>query len=173
MTTAYRISCAKCKQIVESLETALCSGLTTILGVTSQWRAREIVCWKSELSLHAIILSWQVYYVESELWCHITQKNQKIVRTPHILGRLNTCANNVYQALLHFSHTPEMRLTQPTNLYPQLPKTCLIFFIHVAKRILGSNSRTMSSGLLHLGSFHLYHVAIPRYYLSMTSWFTV
>ena len=90
MTTAYRISCAKCKQIVESLETALCSGLTTILGVTSQWRAREIVCWKSELSLHAIILSWLVYYVESELWCHITQKNQKIVRTPHILGRLNT-----------------------------------------------------------------------------------
>ena len=71
-------------------------------------------------------------------YCYMIQ-----MKTPEV-----SCANNVYQALLHFSHTPEMRLTQPTNLYPQLPKTCLIFFIHVGKRILGSNSRTMSSGLL-------------------------
>ena len=146
MTTAYQILCAKCKQIVESLETALCSGLRTILGVTSRWRAWEIVCWKSELSLHAIILSWQVYYIESELWCHITRKNQKIAQAPHILLRLNACANNMYQVLLHFSHTPGTRLTQPTNLYPQPPKTCLIFFIRVAKRILGLSLRSPTLG---------------------------
>ena len=44
----------------------------------------------------------------------MTQKNQKIAPSPYILGRLNTCANSVYQALLHFSHAPGMRL--PTGL---------------------------------------------------------
>ena len=57
-----------------------------------------------------IIVSWQVYYIESELWRHITWKNQKIARSPHILGRLNACANSVYQVLLRFSCAPGTRL---------------------------------------------------------------
>ena len=61
---------------------------------------------QSELSLHAIIVSWQVYYIESKLWRHITRKNQKIARSPHILGRLNACSNSVYQALFRFSRAP-------------------------------------------------------------------
>ena len=55
-------------------------------------------------------ISWQVYYIESELWRHITRKNQKIVRSPHTLGRLNACANSVYQALPRFSRAPGTRL---------------------------------------------------------------
>ena len=100
MKKACWILCAMCKRIVESLEKPLCSSLRTILGVTSCWRAWEIACWKSEVWLHAVILSWQAYYIESELWHHITQKNQKIA--PH-LGEI---ANSVYQALLHFSRAP-------------------------------------------------------------------
>ena len=97
--------------------------------VASRWRAWKITCWKSELALHAIILSWQVYYIESELWRHITRKNQKIARTPHILGRLNACTNSVYQALLRFSRTSETRqvvhqtnqivCTTPKGLYSE------------------------------------------------------
>ena len=36
----------------------------------------------------------------------MTQKNQKIAQTPHILGRFNACENSVYQALPFFTHTP-------------------------------------------------------------------
>ena len=100
---AYWISCVRSAsgQLKDS---------RTILGIASCWRAWEITCWNSELSLHAIILSWQVYYIEPELWRHMARKNQKIAWSPHILGRLNTCANSVYQALLHFLCTPGTRL---------------------------------------------------------------
>ena len=40
----------------------------------------------------------------------MTRKNQKIAQSAHILGRLNACANSVYQALLHFSCAPGTRL---------------------------------------------------------------
>ena len=43
----------------------------------------------------------------------MTRKNQKIARSPHILGRLNACANSVYQALLRFSRAPGTRLSEP------------------------------------------------------------
>ena len=66
---------------------------------------------KHELSLHAIILSWQVYYIESELWRHMAQKNQKIAQSPHILGRLNACTNSVYQVLLRFSRAGDEATT--------------------------------------------------------------
>ena len=72
---------------------------------------RSVAVLQSELSWHAIIVSWQVYYIESELWRHVTWKNQKIARSPHILGRLDTCANSVYQVLLPFSRAPGTRLT--------------------------------------------------------------
>ena len=85
MTTVYQISCAKCKRRVESLE-------------NHTWGRKSLKGLLAENPLHTIIiLSWQVYYIKSELWCHITQKNQKIVRSLHILGRLNACANSVYQ----------------------------------------------------------------------------
>ena len=102
---AYRISC------VRSASGEL-KVWRTIPRVGSRWRVREVACWKSKLSLHAIImiLSWQVYCIGSELWRHMTRKNQKIARSPHILGRLNACANSVYQALLRFSRAPGTRL---------------------------------------------------------------
>ena len=95
------LMCAKCKRRVESLGTAM-------MNFTKFKRSVAVL--QSELSLHAIIVSWQVYYIESELWRHITRKNQKIARSPHILGRLKTCANSVYQALLRFSRAPGTRL---------------------------------------------------------------
>ena len=77
-----------------------CSLLQLYLGAASHWRAWEIACWKSEFSLHAIILAtWQFYYIESELWCHMTRKNQKIAQGPHLLGRFNACKNSVCQVL--------------------------------------------------------------------------
>ena len=39
-----------------------------------------------------------------------TMKNQKIARSPHTLGRLNACANSVYQALFRFLRAPGTRL---------------------------------------------------------------
>jgi len=100
MTTAQQISGVRS---VESLETAMMD-LTKF--------NRSVAVRQSELSLHAIIVSWQVYYIESELWRHITRKNQKIVRSTHIWGRLNACANSVYQALLRFSRAPVTRLVR-------------------------------------------------------------
>ena len=44
------------------------------------------------------------------VWRHVMWKNQKIARNPHILGRLNACANSVYQALLRFYRMPGTRL---------------------------------------------------------------
>ena len=40
----------------------------------------------------------------------MTRKNPKILWSPHILGRSNACANNVYRALLCFSRATGTRL---------------------------------------------------------------
>ena len=104
-----KLRCAKCKRRVESLEMAMMMDLTKF--------KRSVAVLGSEHSLHAIVLSWQVYYIESKLWRQITQKNQKIARSPHILGRLNACTNSVYQALLHFSRTPGARLSAEQHRY--------------------------------------------------------
>ena len=86
------LRCTKCKQSLEKL----------MIDLTKFKRSVAVL--QSELSLHAIVISWQVYYIESELWRHITRKNQKIPRSPHILGRLIACANSVYQALSFPAH---------------------------------------------------------------------
>ena len=69
----------------EWLETTLCSGLRSILEVASRSRAWEIARRKPQLSLHTIILSWQVYYIESEIWRHITRKeSENSPDSPHL-----------------------------------------------------------------------------------------
>ena len=42
-----------------------------MMGLTKfKW---SVAVLQSELSLHAIIVSWQVYYIKSELWCHVAR----------------------------------------------------------------------------------------------------
>ena len=65
---------------------------------------------------HYIILASILAKSKYELWRHITRKNQKIVRTPHILGRLNACENSVYQALLRFLRSLRTRLPKVVSL---------------------------------------------------------
>ena len=74
MMTTYRISCEKCKQIVENLETVMMDSCTTTL-LASRRDGKQIK--NTILSLNSDVT-------------YVTQKNQKIARSPHVLGRLNT-----------------------------------------------------------------------------------
>ena len=49
-----------------------------------------------------LLVFWQVYsyVVESKVWYHITQKYQKVIWSPHILGKIKSmCKQCVYQVL--------------------------------------------------------------------------
>ena len=98
MTTAHRISCADGSLLRLENHTW---GRKSLKGM----RNRLL---KTFITRHYIILTSILYRVRT--LTHITRKNQKIARTPHILGRLNACANSVYKALLRFSRAPGMRL---------------------------------------------------------------
>ena len=87
--------CGKGKRSVESLE-----NITEV----AEGHAKSLV------THH--LLSWQIDYIEAELWRHMTRK---IARSPHILWRLNACGNSVYQALLVF-RTMDWT-TGPDDLY--------------------------------------------------------
>ena len=68
--------CAKCKHRVESLENYYSQ-------VASHWRAWEIACWKSELSLHYIILTSLLYQVQT-LMSHDTEGSETSPESPHL-----------------------------------------------------------------------------------------
>jgi len=72
---------------------------------------RSVAGLQSELSLHGIIFSWQVYYVESEPWRHITWKNQKIARSPHILGVIKRMHKQVPGAPPFFAHAGDKAIS--------------------------------------------------------------
>ena len=147
MTTAYRISCPKCKRRVESSENHTW-GRKSLKGL----RIRLLKI-QTFITSHYIILTSLLYRVQT-LMSH-NMENPKIAQSPHILGRLNACTNSVYRALLRFSHTPG-------------DKAMLSSYICTAQkkdgRLPGNEATFIHHAHAHLHSYH-FAVCILLFFL--------
>ena len=76
MTTAYRISSVRSASGELKVWRTILS-----LGVRSRWRAREIACWKSQLSLHALTI---LLYRVRTLTSHDTEESKNSPESPYL-----------------------------------------------------------------------------------------
>ena len=115
--------------------------------------SQEIACWKSELSLHTIILSWQFYYIESELWHPKTRKNQKITWSPHILGEIKRiCKQCVPCSPTFFAGDEATTYDTPSSLFFKLGN-------HL---VCGSCAETQPSSSTHLQSTNMLSAVVSN-----------
>ena len=93
--------CTKCTQRVENH--------ACILKLLKGMRNRLLKI-QTFITRHYIILTSLLYWVRT-LTSHDTEESKNSPESP-LLGEVK-CMHSVYQALLHFSHAPGMRLMPP------------------------------------------------------------
>ena len=104
------LMCAKCKQRVESLENHTW-GHKPLKGLRNC-----LLKIRTFITRHYNIILRSLLYRVQTLTSHNTRKNQKIVQSPHILGRLNACAKQcVPGASPFFAHAGDEATFDPVS----------------------------------------------------------